>query len=443
MSAIDGLRRHPARGRRGVEGAGRSRDLRQRSTCSPWCCSSCWCSASCGRWSSRCSPSPSRPARRMTACHYAFGEVHILTLTFGTSLIGVSVDYALHYFVNRHASGRRPGDAARHRPRADPRLHDDGRGLPHVPHRADPGAAADRVVLRRWPRDRLRGRDPALSSRVARCSAICFRQLRLERESAPRHGAALGRSTRRSPYRNAGTAARAVGVGAAPARRDRRRTLAARAARRRALVAAAAARARRRGEARARVVRRRLRHAFRAGDRRRHPRSSLQRLETLEPVLRISSRQDELAGSPEPELRAWYRSRGSGGIASCWSITCTEKAARSMRVMSGLGFDAGRRSQRGARRSRRRAVDALTPEALAREPAVGAGASPVVGRARRGARGGGAARRQSPRPSAVRSARRAALPGVQLRGPGRRHLAACSASTAASPSWLMLVVARP
>jgi predicted exporter len=36
----------------------------------------------------------------MTACHYAFGEVHILTLTFGTSLIGVSVDYALHYFVN-------------------------------------------------------------------------------------------------------------------------------------------------------------------------------------------------------------------------------------------------------------------------------------------------------------------------------------------------------
>jgi predicted exporter len=36
----------------------------------------------------------------LTACHFAFGEVHILTLTFGTSLIGVSVDYALHYFVN-------------------------------------------------------------------------------------------------------------------------------------------------------------------------------------------------------------------------------------------------------------------------------------------------------------------------------------------------------
>jgi len=37
----------------------------------------------------------------ITACQWAFGQVHILTLTFGTSLIGVSVDYALHYFVNR------------------------------------------------------------------------------------------------------------------------------------------------------------------------------------------------------------------------------------------------------------------------------------------------------------------------------------------------------
>jgi predicted exporter len=38
------------------------------------------------------------------ACHFVFGEVHILTLTFGTSLIGVSVDYAMHYFVNRMPS---------------------------------------------------------------------------------------------------------------------------------------------------------------------------------------------------------------------------------------------------------------------------------------------------------------------------------------------------
>jgi predicted exporter len=40
----------------------------------------------------------------ITACQLLFGEVHILTLTFGTSLIGVSVDYALHYFVNRMPS---------------------------------------------------------------------------------------------------------------------------------------------------------------------------------------------------------------------------------------------------------------------------------------------------------------------------------------------------
>jgi predicted exporter len=48
----------------------------------------------------------------ITACQYAFGEVHILTLTFGTSLIGVSVDYALHYFVNRMPS--RSGAATPH-----------------------------------------------------------------------------------------------------------------------------------------------------------------------------------------------------------------------------------------------------------------------------------------------------------------------------------------
>ncbi len=43
-------------------------------------------------------------------CHYVFGEVHILTLTFGTSLIGVSVDYAMHFFVNRMPSedGQQP-----------------------------------------------------------------------------------------------------------------------------------------------------------------------------------------------------------------------------------------------------------------------------------------------------------------------------------------------
>jgi predicted exporter len=46
-------------------------------------------------------------------CHFVFGEVHVLTLTFGTSLIGVSVDYAMHFFVNRMPSG---GAAADHEP---------------------------------------------------------------------------------------------------------------------------------------------------------------------------------------------------------------------------------------------------------------------------------------------------------------------------------------
>ena len=31
-------------------------------------------------------------------CHYWFGSIHVLTLVFGSSLIGVVVDYALHYF---------------------------------------------------------------------------------------------------------------------------------------------------------------------------------------------------------------------------------------------------------------------------------------------------------------------------------------------------------
>jgi predicted exporter len=48
----------------------------------------------------------------ITACQLVFGEVHILTLTFGTSLIGVSVDYSLHYFVNRMPS--RSGESTPH-----------------------------------------------------------------------------------------------------------------------------------------------------------------------------------------------------------------------------------------------------------------------------------------------------------------------------------------
>ncbi|NKB58325.1 MAG: hypothetical protein GKS00_18520 [Alphaproteobacteria bacterium] len=35
------------------------------------------------------------------ACLVIFGEVHLLTLVFGASLVGISVDYSLHYFCER------------------------------------------------------------------------------------------------------------------------------------------------------------------------------------------------------------------------------------------------------------------------------------------------------------------------------------------------------
>ncbi len=40
-------------------------------------------------------------AAAISVCQAVFGNVHVLTLTFGTSLIGVAVDYALHYFAHR------------------------------------------------------------------------------------------------------------------------------------------------------------------------------------------------------------------------------------------------------------------------------------------------------------------------------------------------------
>lgn len=40
-------------------------------------------------------------ATAIAACQTVFGNVHLLTLTFGTSLIGVAVDYALHHFSHR------------------------------------------------------------------------------------------------------------------------------------------------------------------------------------------------------------------------------------------------------------------------------------------------------------------------------------------------------
>ena len=38
----------------------------------------------------------------IAACLLFFEKVHLLTLVFGTSLIGISIDYALHFFAERY-----------------------------------------------------------------------------------------------------------------------------------------------------------------------------------------------------------------------------------------------------------------------------------------------------------------------------------------------------
>ncbi len=43
----------------------------------------------------------------LTLCHYLFGSIHLLTLVFGASLIGVAIDYSLHYFTRVHGAGNR------------------------------------------------------------------------------------------------------------------------------------------------------------------------------------------------------------------------------------------------------------------------------------------------------------------------------------------------
>jgi predicted exporter len=50
------------------------------------------------------------------ACLLIFGEVHLLTLIFGSSLVGISVDYSLHYFCERFRFGTdwSPSAALRH-----------------------------------------------------------------------------------------------------------------------------------------------------------------------------------------------------------------------------------------------------------------------------------------------------------------------------------------
>jgi predicted exporter len=52
----------------------------------------------------------------ITACHYAFGSVHLITLVFGTGLIGVAVDYSTHFLADQFRSPRtwKPLDALSH-----------------------------------------------------------------------------------------------------------------------------------------------------------------------------------------------------------------------------------------------------------------------------------------------------------------------------------------
>ncbi len=49
------------------------------------------------------------------ACLAVFGEVHLMTLVFGASLIGLSVDYSLHFLIDRQASDEhwQAGDSLR------------------------------------------------------------------------------------------------------------------------------------------------------------------------------------------------------------------------------------------------------------------------------------------------------------------------------------------
>lgn len=42
----------------------------------------------------------------LAACWHLFGSIHMLTLVFGTSLLGIAVDYCMHFFSDRLAFGR-------------------------------------------------------------------------------------------------------------------------------------------------------------------------------------------------------------------------------------------------------------------------------------------------------------------------------------------------
>lgn len=52
----------------------------------------------------------------LTACHFLFEKVHLVTLVFGSTLIGVAVDYSIHYFADqfRHEQRWNPQDTLHH-----------------------------------------------------------------------------------------------------------------------------------------------------------------------------------------------------------------------------------------------------------------------------------------------------------------------------------------
>ncbi|MBE8715876.1 MMPL family transporter [Cellvibrio polysaccharolyticus] len=44
-------------------------------------------------------------ALALAVCQWLFGSVHVISLIFGASLVGIAIDYALHFFTRRHAMG--------------------------------------------------------------------------------------------------------------------------------------------------------------------------------------------------------------------------------------------------------------------------------------------------------------------------------------------------
>ncbi|MDB5969864.1 MAG: hypothetical protein JWQ90_2314 [Hydrocarboniphaga sp.] len=52
----------------------------------------------------------------ITACHYLFGKIHLITLVFGTGLIGVGIDYSNHFLADQfhHPQHWTPQRAMRH-----------------------------------------------------------------------------------------------------------------------------------------------------------------------------------------------------------------------------------------------------------------------------------------------------------------------------------------